>query len=306
MHRCASIDIGSNSVLLLVAERRGHELIAVEERAAITRLGRGVDRSGVLSEEGMEETLRCLAEFADAARGLGATDIAASATSAARDARNREEFLRRAKARAGISVEILSGDEEAQLSYEATARDFFQPGTSLLAVDIGGGSTEFIYGESKEASSFRKSFDVGSVRLTERFISSHPVPPEEQRAVENFLQEAFSSLPPPKEPFTFVGVAGTVTSIYSVRHRVWPYDSEKVHGGALSYEDVCETARLLCGLSLPERQKLPGLQPKRADVICAGALILAHAMAAVSSPRCVVSDRGLRWGFLYSRFGGRT
>jgi len=308
MARFASIDIGTNSVLLLVAEKQPDGTFTpVIERAEITRLGRGVDKTRTLSPEGMAETLKAVIAFADEARHSGAQDIAVSATSAARDATNGKEFLDAAKKRARVTVEIISGELEAQLSFTSAYSDFARntPDRPLVVLDIGGGSTEFIYGETDGKVRFRHSFDVGSVRLTERFITGHPVPAAEREQLRKHLRDTFSALPPPPERFRLVGVAGTVTTLYSVLHAIDPYDSARVHGQSLPRAELTALATKLCDLPLEERRKLPGLQPKRADVICAGALILEAALERLNASECLVSDRGLRWGLLAHRFGDR-
>src|SRR5712692_9307826 len=180
MNRYATIDIGTNSVLLLVAERlKGGDFAPIVERAEITRLGRDVDRTHRLSEQGIEDTLAVLTRFAAEARAAGALQIAILATSAVRDAQNGADFLRAAQERAGVQVEVISGDREAQLTYLAVFQEFgrTEPIHPLVVIDIGGGSTEFVYGAAAAsgAISYRRSFDVGSVRLTERFIHSDPI-----------------------------------------------------------------------------------------------------------------------------------
>lgn len=305
MPRYATIDVGTNSVLLLVAERTPEgRFTPVRERAEITRLGRGVDASRRLSDEGMEATLQVLEAFAREARELGAQGIAVSATSAARDAQNGAEFMAAAKARAGVTVEIISGELEAQLSFAAVHADFgAQVKGPLLVLDIGGGSTEFIYGSPEGRVGFRHSFDVGSVRLTERFVRSDPVSGEDRARVEAHLRDTFRALPPPPPGAALVGVAGTVTTVYAVRHAVDPYDAERVHGGTLPLSELEALADRLCGMPLEARRTLPGMQPKRADVIPAGALILLESVRALGLRECRVSDRGLRWGLLAHRFG---
>lgn len=308
MPRFASIDIGTNSVLLLVAEKKPHGAFSpVVERAEITRLGRGVDRTRTLSAEGMEATLACLEAFAREARALGAEQIAVSATSAARDATNGAEFIRAAKERAGVELEIISGDLEAQLSFAAARADFESElaGAPLVVLDIGGGSTEVIYGNRQGAIDFRRSFDVGSVRLTERFVTRHPIPGSERASISQTLRTVFAELPKPPAGAALVGLAGTVTTLFAVENAIDPYDASKVQGGTLTRKQVRGLATRLCDLSLDERLKLPGLQPKRADVIPAGALILQSAMEQLGVDSCRVSDRGLRWGLLAHRFGGR-
>ncbi len=308
MPRYATIDVGTNSVLLLVADRQPDgRFHAVQERAEITRLGRGVDQSRRLSPEGMETTLQVLSDFADEARRLGAEAIAVSATSAARDAQNGAEFLEAARQRAGLTVEIISGEQEAQLSFASAHMDFGSAAAGpLLVVDIGGGSTEFIYGDTAGKVTFRHSFDVGSVRMTERYVRADPPSAEDRARVEAHLRETFSSLPPCPPGAQLVGIAGTVTTLFTVRHAIDPYDPERVHGGTLSLAELDALVDSLCQKPLAERQKLPGLQPKRADVIPAGALILRECLRALRLDNCLVSDRGLRWGLLAHRFGASS
>jgi exopolyphosphatase/guanosine-5'-triphosphate,3'-diphosphate pyrophosphatase len=305
MPRYATIDVGTNSVLLLIADRLPDgRFQAVRERAEITRLGRGVDQSRLLSPEGMEATLQVLSDFANEAQSLGAEAIAVSATSAARDAKNGAAFLFAAQARAGVTVEIISGELEAQLSFTSAWADFGREASGpLVVVDIGGGSTEFIYGDPQGRVAFRHSFDVGSVRLTERYVHSDPLSAEDRARVESHLRETFSSLPPCPPGAQLVGIAGTVTTLFTVRHAIDPYDAARVHGGTLTRAELETLADTMCRLPLAERQALPGLQPKRADVIPAGALILLESLRALGLERCRVSDRGLRWGLLAHRFG---
>jgi exopolyphosphatase / guanosine-5'-triphosphate,3'-diphosphate pyrophosphatase len=305
MPRYATIDVGTNSVLLLVADRSSDgRFQAVRERAEITRLGRGVDQTRRLSPEGMEATLQVLTAFAQEARELGAQGLAVSATSAARDAENGAEFLAAAQARAGVTVEIISGELEAQLSFTSAWTDFGQQAARpLLVLDIGGGSTEFIFGSAEGQVSFRHSFDVGSVRLTERFIRSDPPSAEERARVAQHLGDTFRGLPPCPPGAELVGVAGTVTTLYTLQHGIEPYDSSRVHGGVLGRAELEALVERLCSLPLAERRTLRGLEPKRADVIPAGGLILLEALRALGLERLRVSDRGLRWGLLAHRFG---
>jgi len=304
--RYAAIDIGTNSVLLLVAERTpSGRFNAVLERAEITRLGRGVDQTKRLHPKAMEDTLGVLEAFAKEARALGASDIAASATSAARDAENGREFLSAAKARCGLDVEILSGDEEAKLSFASAFADF-GGNSPLLVLDIGGGSTEFIFGDGSGHVSFRKSFDVGSVRLTERHLHADPPAAEELARVSMTLKDTFSALPPPPPGARLVAVAGTATTLCAVARGIAPYDAARVHGAVLSRAEVVQTVERLAALPVALRRTVKGLEPKRADVIVAGGLVLRAAMDALDAAEVTVSDRGLRWGLLVDRFSGRT
>ncbi len=303
MPRFASIDIGTNSVLLLVAERGlDGRFTAVCERAEITRLGRGVDSSRTLAPEAIEDTLKALESYATQARRLGVQAIAATATSAARDASNGGEFLRAVAERTGVKVEIITGEEEARLSFASAWADFGGAGP-LVVLDIGGGSTEFIYGDSEGNVGFRRSFDVGSVRLTERWVTSDPPSAADRATITAHLDQAFALLPAPPVGAHLVGVAGTVTTLCALARSIHPYDAAQVHGARLAATEVSATLERLWALPLAERRALPGLQPKRADVIPVGALILEAAARRLGATELRVSDRGLRWGLLADRFG---
>jgi exopolyphosphatase / guanosine-5'-triphosphate,3'-diphosphate pyrophosphatase len=304
--RFATIDVGTNTVLLLVAERQGGGLRAVRERAEITRLGRGVDAAGTLRPEAIRDTVAVLSEYAAEARGLGARDIACVATSAARDARNGADFFAAARATAGLEPEVISGDEEARLVYLTAWRDFGggAGGRPLAVLDVGGGSTEFIVGEGP-APRARVSLQAGAVRLTERHVRADPLPPADLAALRRATRAALDPLGalPPAPGARLVGVAGTVTTLSAVVQALPRYDGEKVHGSALSLGEVEALAERLAALPVAARAALPGMEPKRADVIVAGALVVAEAMRRTGFDSLTVSDRGVRWGLLYDRFG---
>lgn len=301
MTRFATLDIGTNTVLMLVAEARGGQFVPVVERGEITRLGRGVDLTRRLDPAAMDQTVAALSRFADEARALGVAGMACVATSAARDAQNGEDFLGRVRRDAGIVPEIISGDLEALLSYEAARRDLGAQ-NPLVVLDIGAGSTELVFGESGRVT-FERSFDLGSVRLTERHVRGDPPSAPERREIERALDEAFAPLPAPPAGFTFVGVAGTVTTLCAVARGIDSLDPTQVHLARLSSDEVRRTCDRLFALPLAERKKLPGMPEKRADVIAAGSLVLERALARLGATGLVVSDHGLRWGLLYHRFG---
>jgi exopolyphosphatase/guanosine-5'-triphosphate,3'-diphosphate pyrophosphatase len=300
----AAIDVGTNSVLLLVAERDSSGAFRpIIERAEITRLGKGVDATGLLDPERMARTAEVIGQFTQEARTAGADQIACVATSAARDAKNGAAFFEAVKGKAGLVPEIISGAEEARLSYLAAERDF--GGGPKVVIDIGGGSTEFIYGAAGSVT-FRHSFEVGSVRLTERLLRHDPPMPEEQQAVTATLEAAFASLPLLPEGAEVVGIAGTVTTVFTVARGMQEYVAEKVHGQMLTLADVDAVLQKLWTLPLAERAHLPGLQPKRADVIPVGALVLSRALHRLKAKALRVSDRGVRWGLLHARFGSAS
>jgi exopolyphosphatase/guanosine-5'-triphosphate,3'-diphosphate pyrophosphatase len=300
--RYAAIDVGTNSVLLLVAERGADGRFSpVLERAEITRLGRGVDKSKTLASEAIEDTLKVLEGFAADAKKHGAEATVATATSAARDASNGPDFLSAAQRRAGLKIEIISGDEEARLSFASAWADFGGEGP-LVVLDIGGGSTEFIFSDAKGAITWRRSFDVGSVRLTERMVTTDPLSGAERAKLSAFLDETFAPLPAAADGFQLVAVAGTATTVCAVGRAIDPYDAAKIHGARFDAHELSSTVSRLCFTPLEQRRQLPGLQPKRADVIPAGALILEAAARRLGVSSVRISDRGLRWGLLADRF----
>ena len=301
--RYATIDVGTNTVLLLVAERQADgSFEATDERMEITRLGRGVDRSGRLDPAAIADTVGAIGRFAAAAREGGAAKLVVTATSAARDATNGADFLQTAGQAAGVAVEIISGEIEAELSFESAYRDFGSGGGNLAVIDIGGGSTELVYG-SGETVLFRRSFDVGAVRLTERWLRSDPPSTDELLALRGDLASVLAEAPPPPPGAALVGIAGTVTTLVAIHLGLDAYDGSLVHGRQLSAAEVRALAKRLGAMRVAERKKLPGLPEKRADVIVAGAEILAAAMEKLGFPAVTASDRGVRWGMLYRRFG---
>lgn len=291
--------------MLLVAERdESGRFVAVEEQAEITRLGRGVDQSRRLAPEAIEATLAVVERFVSTARGLGVSDLAISATSAARDASNGADFLSEAKRRTGVGIEIISGEEEARLSFASAFSDFGGEGP-LAVVDIGGGSTEVILGDQAGHITYRHSFDIGSVRLTERHVKADPPSESELTAIDSAVARELAALPRPPEGTRVVGIAGTVTTVFSVARRLEPYDARVVQGATLDRREIEGAIATLAAVPLAARRTLPGLQPKRADVIIAGALVLRGVLDALGANQVTVSDRGLRWGLLADRFGAR-
>lgn len=303
--RFAAIDVGTNTVLLLVVERRGKELVPVLERAEITRLGRGVDGSGVLEPAAIRDTVAVLAGYAREARALGAEDIACVATSAARDARNGAEFFAATRGASGLSPEVISGDEEARLVWLTAWRDFGDAGHGLAVLDVGGGSTEFIVGEGP-ALRGRMSLQLGAVRLTERHVRQNPVPPGELAALRDAARRGLEPLGAllPAPGARLVGVAGTVTTLSAVAQGLPHHDAQKVHGARLTVGEIEALIARMAGLTVAERAALPGMEPKRADVIVGGAVVVAEAMLRSGIDPLIVSDRGVRWGLIYDRFGG--
>jgi exopolyphosphatase/guanosine-5'-triphosphate,3'-diphosphate pyrophosphatase len=309
--RVAAIDVGTNTVLLTVAERRGEAIVPLAERAEITRLGRGVDASGRLDPAAIAETVRVLASYAAEARALGAGRIACVATSAARDAANGAAFFAAALAQAGLEPAIISGDEEARLVWRSAWRDFggeAGAGRPLAVLDVGGGSTELCGGDGP-APRGRRSVQQGAVRLTERHVREDRLGAPTLAALAAGARAALApllELVPAgwSRDARLVGVAGTVTTLASVTQALPAYDAEKVHGSSLTLAGIDALVARLAALTVAERAALPGMEPKRADVIVAGGVVVAEALRLCGFDRLTVSDRGVRWGLIYDLLEG--
>jgi len=294
----ATIDIGTNTTLLLVASVAGPSVEVLAERAEITRLGRGIGRSGELAPDAVARTLAVLREYAAIARQQGAR-VAAVGTEALRRAPNAAAFLGPAAEVLGGPVEVIDGEREAALTFQAVVTSFPDVAAGALAVvDIGGGSTEIVLATGGTVE-FRVSLPLGSVRLTEAYIRHDPPAAAERAAIDATIEAALARVPFPPAPITLVGVAGTVTSLAAMALDLASYDPARVHGHRLSRADLGRQLARLGAATQAERERMIGLDPRRADVIFAGALILDKIAAAAGATEVVVSDRGIRWGLLY-------
>jgi exopolyphosphatase/guanosine-5'-triphosphate,3'-diphosphate pyrophosphatase len=296
----AALDVGTNTVLMLVAECGADGAVtALADFARITRLGRGVDANHRLDPDAVARTVDTIAEFADRARALGAVKILSAATAAVRDAADGAAFLAQVKDRTGVVLEVISGETEAQLSWLAVRKGLrLDPADRVLVVDIGGGSTELIRaqpGRKLEVTSLQ----LGSVRLTERLVHHDPPIAREAADVRIAVDEALRALGWDFRPNTLVGIAGTVTTVCALALGLEKYDPAIVHGHRLSHREVLEAVMRLAAVPLEERKKLPGIEPARADVIFAGAAILERVMAHFELEHVIVSDQGVRWGLVW-------
>ncbi len=295
--RVATVDIGTNTVLLLVAERGSDgQLVPVAEHATITRLGQGVDQTRMLAPEAVARTNACLGHYADLVKGLGVDRVAVVGTSAMRDAGGGDVVRAHVKATLGVDARTISGDEEARLTFAGALSGLTVAGR-VVVFDIGGGSTEIVDGDRvSRVLSFAHSYDVGSVRLTERLVKSDPPTADERAAVSRAASAAFASVPASVRGAPVVGIAGTITTLASVSLGLTAYDAARVHGLVLEVAELERVVDRLASVPLAERVAIPGLDPKRADVIVAGGMVALAFLARVGARSLTVSDRGVRWG----------
>lgn len=294
--RVATIDIGTNTVLLLIAEVGPTGLVAVDERATITRLGQGVDRTRTLHPDAVARTSEVLSSYAAAVAAAGCERVAVVGTSAMRDAGGAGALHDQVRRQLGVDVRTISGDEEARLTFRGALSGLDASG-SVTVFDIGGGSTEIVSGDvATGAIDFATSLDIGGVRLTERVPTSDPPTAAELARVRAAADEALAALPVSRSVDAPIGTAGTVTTIAAVAEAMHPYDGARVHGLWLDRALVEATFARMASLPLAERARLPGLEPKRADVIVAAASIVLAVLDRLGAQGMRVSDRGVRWG----------
>jgi exopolyphosphatase/guanosine-5'-triphosphate,3'-diphosphate pyrophosphatase len=298
--KVGAFDVGTNTVLMLAAEIDGAARPrAILECSRITRLGRGVDRTGRLDPESAARTLEAIAEFAARGRALGVERFVAAGTASLRDAANGAEFIAQVRERAGVELEIISGLEEARLAHLAVTRGLaLDPELALLIVDVGGGSTELIRAQPHRALEM-VSLQIGSVRMTERYLHGDPPSPCEVREMTDAIAAALEAARWDFRPAKMVGIAGTVTTICAVSLAMATYDSAIVHGRTLPRAEVERVTELFGSRTLAERRELPGLIEGRADVIYAGAMILLRVMDSFGAREVIVSDQGVRWGLIW-------
>jgi exopolyphosphatase/guanosine-5'-triphosphate,3'-diphosphate pyrophosphatase len=299
----AGIDCGTNSTRVLVADDDGK---TVERLMRITRLGQGVDATGRLAEEAIARTATVLEEYRTVLDRHGVDKVRMTATSAARDAANRDDFFAAATAAVGVTPELLGGDEEARLSFLGAISELDPDDGPFLVADIGGGSTEFAVGTTEPDGVL--STDIGCVRLTEKFLHTDPPAPEELSqafdVVRIHLEDVARVIPSVAEVRRFVGLAGTVTTMAAVELGLATYDRDKVHHFALTRAAAEDVFRTLATESRRQRLFNPGLEEARADVIVGGAIIVCAIMRYFDLSECLVSEADILDGLVLSLRGG--
>ncbi|MEV0640080.1 Ppx/GppA phosphatase family protein [Streptomyces sp. NPDC050619] len=311
MTRVAAIDCGTNSIRLLVADVDGEsgELVDLDRRMTIVRLGQGVDRTGRLAPEALERTFAACREYAAVIKEHGAERLRFVATSASRDAENRDEFIRGVLDILGVEPEVVTGDQEAEFSFIGATKELAGSDhldKPYLVVDIGGGSTEFVVGEDQVRAA--RSVDIGCVRMTERHlvvdgaVTDPPTPPQiaAMRAdIEAALDLAERTVPL-REARTLVGLAGSVTTVSAIAQDLPEYDSTVIHHSRVPHDKVREITDWLLRSTHAERAAVPSMHPGRVDVIGAGALVLLSIMERIGAEEVVVSEHDILDGIAFS------
>ena len=299
--RVGAVDCGTNSIRLLVADVDGDRKTDVHREMRVVRLGQGVDRTGELADEALERTRRALVDYAATCAELGVERVRMVATSATRDARNRGAFTAMVQDVLGVAPEVVSGDEEAALSFDGATRGLDPAQGPFLVMDIGGGSTELVLGTSSPQAAL--SVDVGCVRLTERHLLDDPPTSAQVAAAEADVDAAITrvrEVVPVGQARTAVGLAGSVTTVAAVALALEAYDADRIHLSRIAAADVAEvTARLLV-MTRAERAALPVMHPGRVDVIGAGALVLATLVDRLGLADVVVSEADILDGIAWS------
>ena len=307
MTNIASIDIGSNTARLLILESTGDQKFnLLVSKRNITRLGEGIDAQGKLTEHRMQTTLKVLSRFRQICLENGDPPLFAVATSAVREASNGQEFVRLAKKETGIDIKIITWEEEARLTLEGVYWKIPHENRRVITFDIGGGSTEFILSEGENIKDFC-STSLGVVRLTEKFITQHPVDEKEYHSLQNHLQDELQTVKNKLSAFLpelLIGTAGTVTTLAALKENIYPYDPEKIHGSTFSRPEAESILDDLKGKSLSQRLLLKPMEPGREDLIIAGTAIVLETMRVFGCEILTVSEYSLREGLILRAMNG--
>jgi exopolyphosphatase/guanosine-5'-triphosphate,3'-diphosphate pyrophosphatase len=299
--RVAGVDCGTNSIRLLVADLHDGGKTDLHREMRVVRLGQGVDRTGVLAPEALERTAVAMADYAAVCRDLAVEHTRFVATSATRDAANRQDFVDLVQRTMGVAPEVVSGDEEGELSFLGAAAGLDPAGAPFLVMDIGGGSTELVLGTTHAEAA--RSVDVGCVRLTERTLHDDPPTAEQVAAARADVDRALdlaAEVVPVGKARTAVGLAGSVTTVAGLALGLPSYDAERIHLSRVTVEQVREITARLLAMTRAERAALPVMHPGRVDVIGGGALVLLAVMERYGLPEVLVSESDILDGIALS------
>ncbi|GMT41690.1 MAG: exopolyphosphatase [bacterium] len=303
--RFATLDIGSNTVRLLVAEPEGSGFAQLHSSQIITRLGQRMHEAGSLSEAAMERTVSGAGSLVESASHLKPFEIAATATHAVRTAKNRERFRELFRRRLGFDLDVIEWEREAELSLRGAFMVIKKRGP-LVLFDIGGGSTEFVY-RSGKGGIRRVGTDLGVVRIAETYIQNAPLTADEYRRMSAYLKSEIAAVADKlkfERPFTLVGTAGSITSIAAIHFDVTPYDPEKINNRIIKTRDVETILDKIGGMTIKQRGKIPGLENGREDLIIPGIGIVLAVMELFGTASLTISDPGLREGAMLALMDG--
>ncbi len=301
MSRVAAIDCGTNSIRLLIADISGGKFKEVLRDMEIVRLGQGVDENKSFHPDAINRTLAAVEKFKNQLAGKGVEKIRFCATSATRDAANRDLFIDGVRHILGVEVEVIPGEEEARLSFNGATKELLQSDAPFLVVDIGGGSTEFVYGNNEVE--FAKSVDIGCVRMSERHLKSQPVEMSQVAQAIIDIDKAIAqaaAVVPISTAKTLVAVAGTATTIAAAALELETYDRYAIHLSRIPAEKVHKVSAAFQAMTKSEISKLGFMHPGRVDVITAGSLVLSRVMAATGATEFVASESDILDGMAWS------
>lgn len=291
--KIGAIDIGTNSMRLLIADYNDNKIENRKKYINTTRIGQGVDQDGYITNEALERNLKALKEFSDKCNEEKCEKVYCMGTSALRDSKNGQDFINEAKKLTNIDVKIICGEEESNLGFmgvlEGTEGDKKE---DILVIDIGGGSTEFVVG-NEDGIKFCKSENVGALRMTEKFITTDPISDEEFSSMTNFIEDTISSTINKIETMNIsklVGIGGAITSLSAMNQQLEVYSMEKVHNSVVTKKDLEKILQNLKIMTLNDKKALKGLQPKRADIITAGVKILHIVMEKLEIEKIMISE----------------
>lgn len=299
--RVAAIDCGTNSIRILIADIDGNNFREIVRDMEIVRLGQGVDQTGQFHPDAIARTLAAVDKFAAEIAKRGVEKIRFCATSATRDATNRHLFVDGVRERLGIELEVISGDEEAALSFAGAIKDLDPSNGPFLVVDIGGGSTEFVFGTSTVEAA--RSVNIGCVRMSERHFASDPATPEQIESARTDIQAAIAqaaAVVPITKAKTLVAVAGTATTVAAAALELPEYDRYSIHLARISAQQTHDAATMFASKTREQRISLGYMHPGRVDVIAAGSLVLSEIMKATGATEFVASESDILDGMAFS------
>jgi len=301
MKKYAILDIGTNSIKFFLFSIENGKSTTIIDSNKISRLGEGLIKTGIISEKAMDRNIEVLREFLKNAEEENVKEITAVGTMCLRSAKNSDVFLKKAKDELGLIIKVIPGEEEARLSYLAVLSTIGNTDKKVVVFDTGGGSTEFIFGRGIDLND-RISLNLGAVHPTEEFLNSNPVTNDELKTMQNYMMNFFSARITNKEADYLIGIGGTVTSMGAVMHKMVEYNPKIIQGSQMTLEEVKNQIELYKNKTIEERKQIPGLQPKRADVILAGAEIINTIMKIFKIDSFTISDRGLRHGLMFDKY----